>query len=73
MNFLLNRPQCHIYKMLFDESIPSPENILEFLKLLIHRLKLSQNNQTKNPNCIRKVHRNMSNDVYIQTSGCFIA
>ena len=25
----------------------------------------------KNPNCIRKVHRNMSNDVYIQPSGCF--
>ena len=39
----------------------------QFCSSVIHRLKLSQNNQTKKIQiCIRKVHRNMSNNVYIQ-------
>ena len=38
---------------------------------VILRLKGSHNRQTKNPNSIRKVRRNMSNDVYNQSSGCF--
>ena len=31
----------------------------------------SQQADEKNPNSIRKVRRNMSNDVYNQSSGCF--
>ena len=38
---------------------------------VIPRLKRSHNRQTKIQNCIRKVQRYMSNDVYIPSSGCF--
>ena len=38
---------------------------------VIHRLKRSHNRQTKNPYSIRKVRRNISNDLYNQSSGCF--
>ena len=37
----------------------------------IHRLKRRHNRQTKNPNSIHKVRRNMSNNVYNHSSGCF--
>ena len=62
---LLNKSSfCSMKSLYINNSAISP---------VIHRLKLSQNNQTKTPNCIRKVHRNMSNDVFIQSSGCFLA
>ena len=38
---------------------------------VIHRLKGSHNRHSKNPKRISKVRRNMSNDVYNHSSGCF--
>jgi DUF438 domain-containing protein len=52
--------------LLFDSLFIS-KNLLFRFSSVTHRLKRRQ----KNPNCIRKVHRNMSNDVYIQSSGFF--
>ena len=58
---------CSIKSLFISENL----RFVCLFSSVIHRLKLSQNRQPKNPNCIREVHRNMPNDVYIQSSGCF--
>ena len=47
MNFSLNQPQCHIYKMLFGESIPSPEHspVNKLLQTVTSQAEALQNSE----------------------------
>ena len=49
MNFLLIQPQCQIYKMLFGESIPSPEHstVDKLLQTVTSQAEALQNSETE--------------------------
>ena len=53
------------------KSLFISKNLVRAFFSVIHRLKRSHNRQTKNPNRVHKVRRNISNNVYNQSSGCF--
>ena len=67
INFLNKCLFCSIKSLFISKNL----SFVRTFSSVIHRLKRSHNRQTENTNCIHKVHRNMSNDVYIQSSGCF--
>jgi hypothetical protein len=49
MNFLLNQPQCHIYKMLFGKSIPNPEHspVDKLLQTVTSQAETLQNSEVE--------------------------